>query len=110
MAWHRTKDDSVKDDSGKILFFSKERFVNDICLGRCCFICGAGPDSKPLNDEHVIPLWVLRKFNLFDRTIDLPNGTTVKYGQYKVPCCVDCNSLMGRKIEERISRVVNQGP
>ena len=109
MVWNRTKDGSVEDDAGNVLFFSKDRFVDDICLGCCCFICGAEPGSKPFNDEHVIPEWVLRKFNLFDRAITLPNGTTVKYGRYKVPCCQNCNSLMGRQIEERMSRVVNAG-
>lgn len=110
MAWHKTSDGSFLDHSGKVLFFSKDRFVNDICLGRCCFICGAQPGSKVFNDEHVIPEWVLRKFNLFNRTITLPNGGAVKYGRFKVPCCQDCNSLMGRQIEERISKVVNAGP
>lgn len=65
---------------------------------------------EALNDEHIIPEWVLRKFSLFDRTITLPNGTTIKYSRYKVPCCQDCNSLMGWQIEERISKVVNAGP
>jgi hypothetical protein len=110
MAWTKTPDGSFLDSSGKVLFFSKERFVNDICLGRCCFICGAQPGSKVFNDEHVIPEWVLRKYNLFDRTITLPNSTTIKYSRYKVPCCEDCNSLMGRQIEQRISAVVNAGP
>jgi hypothetical protein len=84
MAWQKTPDGSFLDHSGKVLFFSIDRFVNDICLGRCCFICGAQPGSKVFNDEHVIPEWVLRKFDLFDRTITLPNGGTVKYGRFKV--------------------------
>jgi hypothetical protein len=110
MAWRKTADGSIEDDAGKVLFFSKDRFVNDICVGRCCFICGAQPGSKVFNDEHVIPGWVLRRFDLFDRTLNLPNGTTIKYAKYKVPCCAECNSLMGRQIEERISKVVNGGP
>lgn len=65
---------------------------------------------EAVNNEHVIPEWVLRKFNLFDRALTLANGMTVKYGRYKVPCCEDCNSLMGLPIEERISKVVNAGP
>ena len=106
----RTRDGSIEDQTGKVLFFSKERFVTEICLGHCCFICGAQPGSKPFNDEHVIPEWVLRKFGLFDREITLPNRTAIKYARYKVPCCKECNSLMGRQIEERISVVVNAGP
>ena len=110
MPWHKTADGSIEDHTGKVLFFSKDRFVNDICLGSCCFICGAQPGSKPFNDEHVIPDWILRKFDLFDRTITLPNATTIKYARYNVPCCAECNSLMGRQVEERISKVVNAGP
>jgi hypothetical protein len=110
MAWHKTADGSFVDQAGKVLFFSKDRFVTDICRGRCCFICGAQPGSKPFNDEHVIPDWVLRKFNLFDRELNLANGKAIKYGRYKVPCCEECNSLMGRQIEERISKIVNAGP
>ena len=110
MGWHKTSDGSIEDDSGRVLFFSKERFVTNICLGCCCFICGAAPDLKPFNDEHVIPDWILRKFDLFDRAIRLPNGTTIRYDRYKVPCCQTCNSLMGEQIEGRISPVVNAGP
>ena len=110
MTWRKTPDGSFLDHTGNVLFFSKDRFVNDICLGRCCFICGARPGYRVFNDEHVIPEWILRRFNLFDRTITLPNGETVKYGRFKVPCCQNCNSLMGHRIEERISKVVNSGP
>jgi hypothetical protein len=46
-----------------------ERFIEDICLGDCCFICGAKPDEKPFNNEHILPDWVLRRYDLFARTI-----------------------------------------
>jgi hypothetical protein len=67
--WSRLDDGSVIDDNGKLIFFSTQRFVNDICLGHCCFICGAAPSSVPFNDEHVIPEWVLRRFGLFSKSI-----------------------------------------
>ena len=110
MPWRKTTDGSIEDEAGKVVFFSTARFINDICLGRCCFICGAQPGSKIFNDEHVIPEWVLRKFGLFHKSIILPNDLTIKYDRFKVSCCQDCNSLMGRQIEERISKVVNAGP
>ena len=91
MAWHKTLDGSIEDHTGKVIFFSTDRFVNDICLGRCCFICGAQPGSKIFNDEHVFPDWLLRKFSLFDRTITLPNGRTLRYDRNKIPCCQDAN-------------------
>jgi hypothetical protein len=110
MVWRKTLDGSIEDDTGRVIFFSKDRFVNDICLGRCCFICGAQPGSKIFNDEHVFPEWLLRKFSLFDRTITLPNGRTLRYDRNKIPCCQECNSLMGDQIESRISKVLDGGP
>lgn len=108
--WTKTDDGSIIDQQGKVIFFSTERFVNDICLGNCCFICGARRGEKTFNDEHILPRWLLKKYDLFQKTITLPNETTVRYGTYTVSCCKDCNSLMGREIETPISEVVQGGP
>jgi hypothetical protein len=67
--WNVTPDGSVVDENGKVLVFSTKRFIEDICLGDCCFICGAKPDEKPFNNEHILPDWVLRRYDLFARTI-----------------------------------------
>ena len=107
--WTATKDGSVVDTKGKVIFFSTERFVNDICLGDCCFICGAKPGEKQFNDEHILPEWLLRRYDLFSKTITLPNEATVRYDQYTVPCCAECNSLMGEVVENPISEVVRGG-
>jgi hypothetical protein len=106
---YMTQDGSIIDRAGKVIFFSTQRFVDDICLGNCCFICGARPEDKPFNNEHILPEWLLRRYDLFLRTITLPNDRTVRYDRYTVPCCVDCNTLMGRVIEEPISQVVQAG-
>jgi hypothetical protein len=82
--WHVTADGSVLDETGKVIFFSAERFVNDIGLGNCCFICGAKPGDKPFNDEHILPEWLLRRYDLFARTITLPNGVPVRYDRYSL--------------------------
>lgn len=108
--WTKTDDGSIIDQQGKVIFFSTERFVNDICLGACCFICGARRGEKTFNDEHILPRWLLKKYDLFQKTITLPNETTVRYGTYTVSCCQDCNSLMGNEIETPISEVVQRGP
>ncbi|MBL4561554.1 MAG: hypothetical protein JKX79_11290 [Labilibaculum sp.] len=96
------KTETIINNQGEILFFGLEHFLEDIANGDCCFICGAKPNSKPFNDEHVIPDWILRKFNLHTKFITLPNGTRFKYGQYKVPCCKECNSSLGKYYEEPI--------
>ena len=51
----KLSDGTIIDSSGRVLFFSEERFVNDIILGGACFICGALPGSKAFNDEHILP-------------------------------------------------------
>lgn len=107
--WEITGDGSVIDDNGKVIFFSTERFINDICLGDCCFICGAAPHEREFNNEHVIPEWLLRRYNIFSTTITLPNDRTIRYDRYTVPCCAECNSLMGEVVEKPISEIIQQG-
>lgn len=118
----RVEDPSIVGEDGRVLLFSCERFVRDIVDGDCCFVCGAEPGTKVFNDEHIIPRWVLRRFGLFFKTIKLPNGERRQYDRYKVPCCKDCNSLLGERVEtpvskllegdadEVVKRIVEQGP
>lgn len=54
MEWTKTSDGSIVDQDSKVIFFSTRRFIDDICIGNCCFICGAKPENKPFNDEHVL--------------------------------------------------------
>ena len=107
--WKVDETNSVLDENGKVILFSEERFARDIALGDCCFICGASPGQVEFNDEHVLPEWLLRRYNLFSRRISLPNDVTVKYGSYTVPCCMVCNSRMGEEIEKPISELVAAG-
>src|SRR4051812_24674970 len=100
--WTRTADGSIVDEDGRVIYFSTQRFEQDICLGGCCFICGAQPGSKPFNNEHILPDWLLGEYGLYDRTITLPNAQRMRYGSYTVPCCEDCNTLMGREIEQPV--------
>src|ERR1700723_3777613 len=105
----KTPDGSFVDESGKVLFFSCERFVREICEGDCCFVCGAHPTDKPFNNEHVLPNWLLRRYELHRSSITLPNDTLFRYDQYTIPCCADCNALMGREVEEPIRQLLEQG-
>lgn len=102
-------DGSLIAPDGRVVLFSKERFERDVCLGDCCFVCGAAPDSKPFNDEHILPRWLLRRHNLFEREITLPNGNSYRYGRYKIPCCEECNTFMGRNVEEPVRTLLASG-
>lgn len=107
--WTKEEDGTVVDETGKVIWFSCQRFVADICEGECCFICGAAPGTKPFNAEHVLPDWLLAFFNLHSGQIGLGNGAKYLYGKLTLPCCAECNSLMGERIEDPISEVVKAG-
>jgi hypothetical protein len=105
----RTEDGSVYSLDGRLLCCSVPRFVNDIVLGSCCFVCGARPGTTQFNDEHVVPDWLQRHAGLHRQKITLPNKTEYRYDQYKIPCCVACNSLLGRFVETPISEAIKGG-
>jgi hypothetical protein len=107
--FHVSSDGSVVDARGKIIFFSLERFISDIANGDCCFICGAQRNAVQFNDEHVISDWILRRFGLHSRHIEIPNRTGFRYGELSVPCCVMCNAEMGRQFEQPMSRLFTDG-
>jgi hypothetical protein len=105
----KTEDESVVDRSGRVIYFSLPRFIADIAQGGCCFICGATPKKVLFNNEHILPDWILRRYDLHTRAIILPNGTPFRYGQFTIPCCVACNSRMGEEIENPIRAMFDRG-
>jgi hypothetical protein len=107
--FHVTPDGSVLDRDGRIIFFSLERFISDIANGDCCFICGAHRATVPFNDEHVLPDWILRRFALHGRQIQIPNQAYYRYGRLAVPCCVSCNTEMGARFERPMSALFAGG-
>jgi hypothetical protein len=83
--------------------------MDEICKGDNCFYCGASRDKALFNDEHILPNWILRKFNLHARKITLPNGAKVTYGTYKVPCCETCNRNLGELVENPVREFLSLG-
>jgi hypothetical protein len=108
MSW-KQKDGLVIDEGGKVIFFSADRFFSDIVQGDCCYLCGRSPQSVKFNREHILPDWLLSKFGLHRRSITLPNGVFFKYGEYVLPCCEDCNSLMGKRLENVVRPLFEGG-
>ena len=107
--WTKTEDGSIIDCNRRVIYFSTQRFVRDICEANCCFVCGANPDEKQFNDEHIFPRWLLRRFDLHPRKLVLPNDAPLPYVRLTVPCCAECNTLMGKEIEEPVSKVIAGG-
>lgn len=95
--------------TGKTLFFGYEDFSSKIVNGGHCFICGTSPNEKRFNNEHVIPDWILRGYQLYGDQIRLPNNTYLKYGSYTVPCCEQCNTELSISFEVPISKLIKKG-
>lgn len=102
-------EDILRDKEGKIIYFSLEKFREQIIENKSCFICGISKKEADFNDEHIFPKWLLNELKLFKGKIDLPNNETHRYGTYTVPCCVKCNTKMGEEIEMPISNAIRGG-
>lgn len=102
-------DGSAEDSHGKVLFFSFDRFVEQIVKRDNCFVCGVSPANAVFNDEHALPDWILRRYELHSQTITLPNQTGSQYKHLKIPCCKSCNSLMGDTFEKPLREMFQLG-
>jgi hypothetical protein len=100
-------DQTIIGKDGRILLFSYRRFVDEIVVGEACFVCGASSEDKPFNDEHIVPRWILRRYGLFDKEIILPTGERRHYRGYRIPCCIECNSLLGENLETPVSQLLD---
>jgi hypothetical protein len=102
------KTGNLVDRKGKIIYYSSESFYNDIIERKCCIICGAAPGSKPFSQEHVIPDWIVKTYGTKASFMVLPNDTSIRNNQYTIPCCKDCNSELGVKLEQPISELLKK--
>jgi hypothetical protein len=63
-----------------------------------------------VNREHALPKWILRKYDLYDKEVSLPHEYHGRrYGRHTIPCCKDCNSMLGRKLEQPVRRLMEGG-
>ncbi len=74
-----------------------------------CFLCGVRITHRNRSEEHVVPKWVLRRFNLWDASITLLNGHRLPYRRLTIPCCRTCNSVHLARIERDVQRAVTEG-
>ena len=72
-----------------------------------CFLCGSRNPS--VTQEHVFPKWLQQRYDLWDETIELLNGTEMPYRQLKIPCCAACNREDLSRLEGTISAAVAAG-
>lgn len=107
--WTTTQDGSVAEQDGRIVCFSLERFISEIAQGEGCFLCGTRGGATVLGEEHVLPRWLLSRYSLLDKSVDLPGGLQVPYESYSVPCCTACQERIATHIEVPMSAMVLAG-
>jgi len=106
---HKESGNVIHADDKRMLHYGFDDFVDCVVKGDDCFICGAENGSKPFNNEHVIPKWIMKHYCEPDGFIILPNGTTIKHVHYTVRCCEDCNSDLSEIYEKPISELIKKG-
>lgn len=74
-----------------------------------CFLCGKLLHEDINSKEHVFPKWLLHRFNLWDKTITMLNGTSIPYRYLTIPCCSKCNNEYLSRLERKIETAINQG-
>jgi hypothetical protein len=73
-------------------------------------MCGRSRSATaPFNDVHVVPQWILRRYDMHNQRVNLSNGKTVRYDRFTVQCCADCNSDLGRLVEEPFKDLLSGG-
>ncbi len=66
---------------------------------RRCFICNTVLNHKNYTLEHLIPQWIIRRFGLEEHTITFDHNVTIKYLDFVLPCCRECNCNLLSPIE-----------
>ncbi len=98
-----TGDNSLLMPNGDFLYINTNDFIDNVAFGRNCFLCGRFSGEDRLTKEHIVPDWVLRCAGIHDKSIVLPSGQEIPYSRYKIRCCENCNSFLGRTLEKSIS-------
>ena len=74
----KTSKNTILTIDGKVLFFGIEDYMDKIANGDCCFICGAEPNSKEFNNEHILV------FTINGIQLALYNRNTFRFSIYNL--------------------------
>ncbi|MEP1334543.1 MAG: hypothetical protein ABJK43_17710 [Lentilitoribacter sp.] len=94
----------LMDQSTYISHLTEEAIkAENISAGKC-FLCGQDPSSGA--GEHVIPKWLQRRYDLYDKQLTLLNGTLLFYRNLTVPACSSCNNKTLKRTEDFVSNII----
>ena len=74
-----------------------------------CFLCGQTFPPGKLTREHIFPKWLQRKLDLWDRELNLLNGTSIRYRNLTIPACILCNGVILSKLENAVAESLRGG-
>lgn len=88
---------------------SYELFKMDSNFVTKCVMCRDELTKNTKSVEHIYPKWLQERYNLWDKTMTLPNGSKTSYRQLTVPCCKECNGGVMAEWEKLIQQASEQG-
>ena len=91
------------DQSDYILNLTKAALKAENISARRCFLCGRDPSSGV--GEHVIPKWLQKRYDLYNKQITLLNDTLFFYRNLTIPACTICNNLVLKSTEGFVSKI-----
>lgn len=74
-----------------------------------CFLCAESLLLGNYTEEHVIPRWAQKRYNLWNQQLVLLNQTSLPYRHLTVPCCDNCNRYRLKPLEDSLSQTVEHG-
>jgi hypothetical protein len=96
----------MKNHDNYVMQLVQRATSSETIEGKRCFACGGTPSTG--QGEHVVPLWLQRRFGLLDQRLTLLNGTMLPYRKITVPCCQACNNGFLRDIENGIIEILDR--
>jgi len=85
------------------------KILDNVYSENSCFFCGRELTPNNNSEEHVIPKWIQKKFNLWNEKMVLLNGTSIPYKSLKVPCCKECNGEFLSSVEKQVAAAIRSG-
>jgi hypothetical protein len=73
-----------------------------------CFLCGVPLTQATRSDEHVFPVWLQNKCNLWNQKIGLQNLTSMPYCKLRIPCCNKCNNEPLSQLESGVANYLTK--
>lgn len=74
-----------------------------------CVMCREELTDETKTVEHIYPKWLQTQFDLWNKKLNFPNGSSMRYRQITVPCCNVCNGGIMSEWEKQIGNAIANG-